>query len=279
MVSNTFDTSDNIRLHDKGHKIVGIYFQDDRMAQLYEKYPEVILFDTTYKMNNVNLPLVVQLCVDGNGETEICNLFVARSESRLCIGAMVDHFQELNPAWTKTVVIIGDKDFADRSVYTEKFPNAVLQICLYHALVAFSREITTSKRNISKDEREEVLDIVQRLVYSTSEESYDSIYDELIASDLEEVIDYYNQNWHPIRDEWTLYGRNKFSNYLNYTNNRTESLNQKFKMLNNRYANLLTFFHNIFTTVSVMASERNIRAVQSTMRMQRVRFDNEFIAR
>lgn len=187
--------------------IVGIYFQDDRMSQIFKKYPEVMLYDTTYKMNNKDLPLVLQLCVDGNGETEISSIFVAISESRLCVGAMVNIFQELNPAWKKTKVIIGDKDFADRAIYSEKFPDAALQICLYHVLVNFGREITTN-------EREAALNVIQLLVYSTSEESYDSAYQELADLNLEDVMQYYNDNWHGIRDEWTLYGRNKFANYL-----------------------------------------------------------------
>lgn len=256
----------------------GIYFQDDRMSQIFEKYPEVLLYDTTYKMNNKNLPLVLQLCVDGNGETEICNLFIARSESYLCIGEMVKIFKEFNESWTKTRVIIGDKDFADRGVYNEMFPDAVLQICLFHVLVTFRREITTSKRNITKEQREIVLDILQRLVYSTSEESYDTIYHELVDLNLEDIMEYYDNNWHQIRNEWTLYGRNKFANYLNWTNNRTESINQKFKILGNRYSNLFSFFTNIFTTVSVMASERNIRAIKSTMRVPRKRFDDKYLA-
>lgn len=260
-------------------KITGIYFQDDRMTQMFEKFPELLLYDTTYKMNNRDIPLTLQLCVDGNGETEIVNMFIAQSESLLCIGAMIDIFQELNPSWTETRVILGDKDFADRGIYREKFPNAVLQICLYHVLVNFGREITTTKREITTSERETVLEIIQRLVYSTSEEVYDSAYEELIDKKLDNVTNYYNDNWHHIRDEWTLYGRNKYANYLNWTNNRTESINQKFKMLGNRYANLFTFFNNLFSTVSVLASERNIRAVKSTMRVQRRRFDDDYLER
>lgn len=260
-------------------QIVGIYFQDDRMAQIFNNFPEVLLYDTTYKMNNLDLPLTLQLCVDGNGETEISSIFIARSESRLCVGAMVDIFQEFNPAWRKTRVIIGDKDFADRGIYNEKFPDAVLQICLYHVLVNFGREITTTKRNITTAQRETVLEVIQRLVYSTSEGGYDSAYKELLDLNLENVIEYYNDNWHQIRNEWTLYGRNKYANYLNWTNNRTESINQKFKMLSNRYANLFTFFNNLYTTVSVLASERNIRAVKSTMRVPRRRFDDECLTR
>lgn len=249
------------------------------MAQIFEKYPELMLFDATYKMNNANMPLITQLCVDGNGETEICSIFFARSESYLSVGAMVDAFQSFNPGWKNTKVILGDKDFADRGIYADKYPNAVLQICLYHVLVTFNREITTAKRKITTEQRKTVLEILQRLAYAESKASYDSTYNEFLGLKLEEVITYYDNNWHNIRDEWTQFGRNAHANYLNSTNNRTESINQKFKIVGNRHANLLSFFENIFTTVSVLASERDIRAVRMTMRVPRRRFTDESVAK
>ncbi len=100
-------------------------------------------------MNNLNMPLMTQMVVDGNGETEICSIFFTRSESCVSVGAMIDIFQSLNPRWGNTKVILGDKDFADRAIYATKFPNAVLQICLFHVLVAFNREITPAKRDIT----------------------------------------------------------------------------------------------------------------------------------
>lgn len=214
------------------------------------------------------------MVVDGNGETEICSIFFARSESCVSVGAMVDIFQSFNSGWVNTKVILGDKDFADRAIYAAKFPNAVLQICLYHVLVAFNREITTAKRDITAAQRKVVLKLLQDLAYSESSESYDSIYANLINLGLEKVTDYYNGNWHNIRNEWAQFGRNAYANYLNSTNNRTESINQKFKIVSDRHANLLTFFENIFTTVTVLASERNIRAVRMTMKVSRQRFTN-----
>lgn len=244
------------------------------MAQIYEKYPEVVLYDATHKLNNHQLPLFVQNCIDGNGETEIASLYICKSESREGVGAMIEVFKEFNPNWSKTKVFIGDKDFADRSIYTEKYPDAVLQICLYHVLLTFHREVTTTKREITADQRLCALEILQRIVYSQSSESYDAIYQELCDLDLEHVTNYFNANWHPIRDEWTLHGRNKYVNFLTTTNNRTERLNRTFKEIGNRYSNLLIFFENLTTSVAVIASEKDIKAIRSTMRLHRKRFED-----
>lgn len=128
------------------NELIGVFFQDERMATIFEKYPDVIFFDATHKLNSAEMPLFIQLCVDGNGDSEIISLYVCISESREGVGSMIDEFQKLNPCHIKTKVILGDKDFADRQVYLEKFVNAVLKICLFHVLRTFRREITSHKR-------------------------------------------------------------------------------------------------------------------------------------
>lgn len=180
---------------------------------------------------------------------------------------MIKIFQELNPNWTKTKIIIGDKDFADRSVYTDCFPDAVLQICLYHVLATFNREITTTKRGITAQQRTKALSILERWVYSHSKDIYDNMYKQLCDLKLEKVTAYFNENWHNIRDEWTIHGRNVHANYMNYTNNRTERLNMTLKQIGSRYAGLLTFFDNLTTSVSVLSSEKDIKAIKATMRV------------
>lgn len=259
------------------NEFVGVYFQDERMSHVFGKYPEILFYDATHNLNNLNLPLFIQLCVDGNGDSEIVNLFVCVSESREGVGSMIDAFKSLNPAWVKTKVILGDKDFADRMVYLEKFTNAVLQICLFHVQRTFRREITPAKRDITNAQRNQVLSILQRLVYSTSEEQYNTCYNELINLKLDQVTKYFNDNWHNIRDEWSLYGTNRYCNFLNASNNRMESLNQKIKLIGNRHANLLTFFENLSITVSNLSSEKDYTATKGTMRRSRRCFDDQVL--
>lgn len=261
------------------NSVQGVYFQDERMCHLYDKYPQLILFDATYKINNLNLSLFIQLCVDGNGETEVVSLYNCRNETREGIGAMLAVFKELNPNWHKTTVFIGDKDFADRSVYKEYFPDAVLQICLFHVLQIFNREVTTTKRDITTEERKNALEILQKLAYSESKASYDQLYSQLCDLKLDLVTKYYNENWHNIKEEWTLFGRNQYAHYMNTTNNRAERTNRTIKELCKRNSNLLVFFENLSTTMSVLASEKDIKAVRSTMRIERKRFSDPVLER
>lgn len=255
-------------------EFLGLYFQDERMAYMFEKYPEIIFYDATHDLNNKKFPLFIQLCIDGNGNSEVISIYLCVSESREGVGSMVDAFKELNSAWIKTKVILGDKDFADRDVYSEKFVNAVMKICLFHVQRTFRREITTYKREITSSERDEALTILQRLVYPCSEEQYNAAYNELINLNLEHVTSYYNENWHCIREQWTLFGLNEHCSYMNTTNNSMESLNQKLKLVGNRHANLQSFFENLTISISNSTSEKDLAALRGKMRRSRQCFDD-----
>lgn len=261
-------------LRNEDNDLLCIFFQDERMRTLFDKYPDVLLYDATYKMNNRNMPLFIQSVVDGNGETEIVSIAICRSESKVIVEFILSCFKELNTNWKNVKCVIGDKDFADREVYKEKFNNVALQICLFHVLRTFNREITTAKRKITTEQRTKVLKILMRLCYARTEEYYDRQYQILSSLKLEHVMEYFDSNWNNIKEEWTLFGRNKFSNYLNHTNNRTESMNQKLKLVNTRNANLLTFFENVSTSLTVLSTEKDMKAVRLDMRSPRIRFED-----
>lgn len=76
----------------EANELLGILFQDERMAKVYEKFPELLLVDATYKLNNRRIPLFILLVVDGNGESEIACLWFIKSESKECISPMIDSF-------------------------------------------------------------------------------------------------------------------------------------------------------------------------------------------
>lgn len=263
----------------ESNELVGIYFQDERMAKLFEKYPEVlIIIDATYKLNNRSVPLFILLVVDGNGESEIACLWFIKSESKESISPLVDAFKELNESWSQTKVIISDKDFSERSVFQEKFNGIPLQICLFHVLRNFNREITTTKRQITAAQREQILELLCKMTYSRTPAEYDRLYQQLLNTKLSSVINYFNENWHMIKDEWTMHGKNEWINYMNYTTNRVESLNQKLKIIGNHYASLLTFFDNLIISCTVISSEKDIKVLKQSMKVSRIRFDDNVLA-
>lgn len=66
---------------DENNELLSIFFQDERMDALFDKLPEVMLIDATYKLNKRRIPLFVVLIVDGNGGSEIACLWFLKSAS------------------------------------------------------------------------------------------------------------------------------------------------------------------------------------------------------
>ena len=52
------------------------------MKAILHHFPEVLLVDATYKLNNCRMPLYLVLAIDGNGESEIAALWITTSEDK-----------------------------------------------------------------------------------------------------------------------------------------------------------------------------------------------------
>ena len=239
----------------------GIYFQDAYMVENYKRFPEMLFIDATHKLNELRMPLYVLLVEDGNGESQIVSLWLVANEDAVTIKAMALIFKKHNKDWSRTLTIMPDKDFTERNVLLQEFPSAKLLICLYHVLRIFRREITSNKMGITAAERLHVLDILQRMSYATNEEKYFNAYQELQQTKLKAVLDYFNDNWHDIRDEWACGLKDDNLMFQNHTNNRVESINQKLKSVISMFARLAQFCCELLKVLSSLHIERDHRAI------------------
>lgn len=91
----------------------GILFQDAIMKSIFTAYPEVLMVDATYKLNELRMPLYILLVVDSNGQSEIIAAYLTALETEGAIMKMVQSFKSNNSAWLATRVIISDKHFTE----------------------------------------------------------------------------------------------------------------------------------------------------------------------
>lgn len=54
------------------------------------------------------------------------------------------------------------------------------------------------------------LQILQKIVFSKSADEYELNYEELKQTKINSVMEYFNKNWHPIKNEWVVYFQSKF---------------------------------------------------------------------
>ena len=248
-----------------------IYYQDSTMKQKFDSFPELLLVDATYKLNDLRMPVFLQLVIDGNGESEIVAVFVVASEDGETMASLVTIFKQHNPAWDKTRTILTDKDFIERSVYSGQFSNANLQLCLFHVLKSMRHEIHCEKMNIRLEQKNVCLEILQKMAYSNSEDEYTENYELLRDTGIQPVIDYVDHSWHPIREEWVI-GLKHSVHYNNNTTNRLESINQKLKQVISKFSNLDTFFRDLELVIHSLRQERDSRLSMVLMKRPIVPF-------
>lgn len=207
----------------------GIFFQDPFMRKAFERFPEVLLVDATYKLNELRMPLYVFVVIDGNGETEIAAWFLAADEREETVRAMVELFKLHNPAHELIRTVVTDKDMVERNVLSSELPNAKLILCVFHVKQAMRREVTMDKMGIRSYQREECLRALDAIICSSSPEAYERGLEILRRQGCDRVFNYYMENWHPIKEQFVSFFQLENFTLSTTTNNRIESINQKIK--------------------------------------------------
>ena len=148
---------------DNENVLQGIYFQTEMWRKTFSDYPELLMIDVTYKLNNLRMPLFILMVVDSNGESEVIALWLVATESKSMINQLTETFVSYNDT-SNTKCIMADKDMTERDLLSEKIPTAQLLICLFHVLRTFRREITCEKMGVKAAQRMSVLEINSKLV-------------------------------------------------------------------------------------------------------------------
>ena len=244
-------------LVNRDNDLHGIFFQDEGMKQAFAAYPELLCVDATYKLLELRLPLYIMFAEDGNGQSKIVCAFLLLEETEASLSTVVSVFKEQNPAWESVHVLMTDKDITEREVLASSFPGAELLICLYHTIRSFRREISSEKMGITSGQCNMCLESLQQMAYAPSEQKYMELYSQFKGCAPSSVVEYFDQNWHPIRKQWTMGMKYSTGNFLIGTNNRLESLNTKLKSVISRYSSLEEFVDKLFLVLRVLRSERD----------------------
>lgn len=240
-----------------------LYFTLPSMDSIFNTWPEFCLIDTTYNLLELDYPVGLMNVVDGNGSTEIVAVCIVANEAEENMSWFLETFKKLHPeACKKIKSFMGDKDITVRTTVMSLF-GVPMYICTFHTGQIFKREISTDKLSINKQQRDTILNILQKIIYALNETEYISLYNELCSIAPKDVISYFDKNWHNCREFWVK-GMMFASNFMNDTNNRTESLNSKIKLFCKK-SNFFPDFVRDFIKflIHVHQNERNTKAVES----------------
>ncbi|KAF0703489.1 protein FAR-RED IMPAIRED RESPONSE 1-like, partial [Aphis craccivora] len=239
----------------------GIFFQNNTMKSNFAAFPEIVFLDGTYKLLNFNGVVYLFLVEDSVGSSEIAAVGILVGELKEYIDWLISSFKIKNENSNLINSFMTDKDENMRNVLNHHFPEANLTLCKFHVFQIFKREINTNKLGISSYEESLSREYLQKISYSQSSEEYDTTYGIMIDILPSQVMQYYNINWHPIKKQWV----DGFicNNFLNFTNNRTESLNRNLKSIIKKLSSLQEFLEYFFVELQVERTERDHRAIKT----------------
>ncbi|KAJ0391973.1 hypothetical protein ATCC90586_011952 [Pythium insidiosum] len=181
------------------------------MRQLYMRFPELLLIDTTHKTNRYNYQLLTLMVMDEVGVGQPVQHSVMETNGNWHMERAIRHFKRAHP----------DSE-------------AQVLICHFHVikyLGTMCRKPEFGK--MSQDDLNGIDALVHGMVYAQSAEEY-----EMKRSSLRQLCDrvgcstffeYMERNWHTCQEKWVLYHRAKLPHLKNHTNNRLESFFGKFK--------------------------------------------------
>lgn len=249
-------------LRDNDNTFKGLYFSTKDMRDSMAAWPEIVFIDGTYKLLASDLTLILHLVEDSNGLSEIASVALTVHEDTETFRAILECFRTENlDTCEKIKCFKADKDLLERDLLKEIFKVPVY----IYTLKIFSREITKERIGKSLLTRQEILKMLEALAYSPSEEVYAAKYSEFSTKAPKKVLEYYNENWHPIKNEWTVFSM-ACGNLSNRTNNRMESINNKIKQVVPKRSTLVCFLENFFEWLNSHKYERDHKAVQHVLK-------------
>lgn len=252
-----------------GKQFKGLFFTTAEMRKQLALFPEVVYTDGTYKLFQRNFVLMYLAVEDAHGGAQIVGVGILADEKKATVEWMFREFKRQNYATTNNIkCFMTDKDLVERDAIVTVFPEVSMALCQFHVLKIFQRTITERKMSITSQQLQTCKQYLNRLVASNSEQQYDDIYERFSQNCPKTVVDYFNCNWHPIREQWVkCFMTEKMMG--NYTNNRVESFNSNTKKVLKANDRLIPAIHQLFKYINHRDAHMDSDKVQNVLRQER----------
>jgi len=100
-----------------------------------------------------------------------------------------------------------------------------------------------------------VFEIAAKMVYASSQEAYQALRTQVTTDVPNEVVKYFNTNWHPLRNERVMDWQIQCGRFLKKNNNRLKCLNCKLKYVITLHSTLENFVDNFFAVLATLRTE------------------------
>ena len=214
-------------LDDNEATIELIYIQSHVQRECFEKFPELVMVDGTYKVNNVGMSLYDIVVEDGFGDSRVIAYCFVAQETKITIVNFLQIFKKYNPKWEQIKVAITDKDLTEIISIKNVFPPAINLLCQFHML----KYIHTKISSYSADQviKEQLMELTKKAVYAFTEQQLSDAFKaiEKLSTDFHQCM---VNNWLSCKESWCMYLQKDVFTMFNSTTNRIEAHHRVLKL-------------------------------------------------
>lgn len=227
----------------------GIYIQSAYMKEWFQKYPEIIHIDSTFKINVENFQLFICLAQNANLHGVPVAYCFMRASTAENLDFFYSNLSKLNDLHETKAVIV-DKDWNNIDRLTIYFTTARILLCTFHVLKYLKSYI--DKLVMQPNVKQQLMNLVRKIVYVSNDADM-SLHVRQLQFDYPQFYDYFQVNWLNCTEMWQIMHRKDFLNFGTNTNNHIERYNRSIKAhvnstmhLSEVISNLLKFNDSLY---------------------------------
>jgi len=151
-----------------------LIFATPRMIRNYELYGDIILIDTTYRVNHYNIPLIVYSGVSSTGSNIIFGLSIVNNENEETHEWCLNEFFKIHKKLPNLCVT--DQDLALSAVISKRYPQIIHFLCQWHIIQNFKKHFSYLQNMNLKTVYEQILS----LPYLSQKQDFENTYQSTI---------------------------------------------------------------------------------------------------
>jgi hypothetical protein len=152
-----------------------VFFTNTEMTRLARRFtPDwMIQVDGTFNTNCIRMPLIDCLGVSNTGHSFLFAFCFVTSESADNWGFVLQCLEmTVYEGLPLPRVVLADQGMGLRAVFPNVWPSSFLQFCEWHAAENIKKRL--AKQRYKREERDEIMDLVWRYLWSTTSESLEA---------------------------------------------------------------------------------------------------------
>lgn len=188
-----------------GNVIASLFWQFGWLRRILHRYPEHLLMDGTYCLNECRMTLYIAMVVDGNNNSVPVAFSIVKSETN----ENTEHFflcliKHNDIVTKKTRSFITDKQFTELNMIKKHFPQAKSGLCTYHVSKSFNQLVKESSLNQADSDR--ARDLLERMINSFTRDDFQQALGNFITEfKATKLLHTFEKNWMNCSEQWAGY--------------------------------------------------------------------------